>query len=258
MDSRSELFELRRRFVPPRGLDRSRPRDVRLTAAGNAVMIVAVLLFSGAVAAGILLQRVAVRQAAAQRLMLESGVVTSAEVTRLWRGSDDSKQPWVAYRFEAGGRLHEGRSKIRLSKWRGLEAGASLPVRYLPANPLQSIFAERAPEAMPFWVPPLAATTLALGGWPCLFLVRAERRLLMEGRATPAIVRTHRKYHTSHGGNQRSMTYEFPLLTGAMVTGKCGTSSKPPAIGSVICVIYDPDRPKRSKPYPLSLVRPGA
>jgi hypothetical protein len=53
------------------------------------------------------------------------------------------------------------------------------------------------------------------------------------------------------------MTYEFPLLSGAVASGKAGTSAKPPAIGSVICVIYDPESPKRNAVYPLSLVIPA-
>jgi hypothetical protein len=254
VESRSKLAELKRRFVPPPGLDRSRPREVRLTAGGKAVVVTAVVLFVGAVAAGIVMQQVAQRQAAAQRLMLDEGIVVNGEVIRLWRSSGDSKQPWVAYRFEAGGSTYEGRSKIALSKWRALDAGAMLPIRYVPAEPEKSVLAGRAPGGIPLWLPSLVAVAIAGCGWLCLVALRTERRLLMEGRPAPALVTAHMKQHTQHG-TYRSMKYEFPLLTGAIATGKSRTSSKPPAIGSVICVLYDPDRPKRSKVYPLALVR---
>jgi hypothetical protein len=244
-----------RRFVPPPGLNRSRPREVRLTAAGKALVVVAVLCFAGAVFAGVAMQRVALRQAAARQRMVEKGVVVDGEVIRLWRGSGDSKEPWVAYRFEAGARAYAGQSTISLSRWRALKPGAVLAIRYVPDAPEQNILAGRRRGAMPLWLPSLVAVALAALGWLCLFALRKERRLLMEGRPAPAVVLKHTKVHGAHGSTHRSMTYQFPLLNGAIATGKSATSSKPPAVGSVITVVYDPDRPKRSKPYPMSLVR---
>jgi hypothetical protein len=72
----------------------------------------------------------------------------------------------------------------------------------------------------------------------------------------PAIVTAHQKQKTSNG-THRSLTFEFQLPSGKRTTGKSGTSSKPPAVGSAICVVYDPDRPTRNGIYPLSLVRPA-
>ncbi len=94
-------------------------------------------------------------------------------------------------------------------------------------------------------------------GLLCLFAIQKQRRLLTDGRAAPAIVTAHHRHHSGHGGTHRSLTYEFPLLNGATATGRSQTSSKPPAVGSVICVIYDPDRPTRSMAYPFSLVQPA-
>jgi hypothetical protein len=51
------------------------------------------------------------------------------------------------------------------------------------------------------------------------------------------------------------MRYEFSVLSGAVVSGRRSSSSKPPEIGSTIWVLYDPERPKLNRPYPLSLVR---
>jgi hypothetical protein len=51
-----------------------------------------------------------------------------------------------------------------------------------------------------------------------------------------------------------TMTYDFPLMNGAVRSGSSGTSDKPPAIGGVICIVYDGELPKRNKPYPFSLV----
>ena len=73
METRSTLAGLQRRFVPPRGLDRSRPRDVRFTAGGKALLVAAILLFAGAVAAGIGLQRAALRDAAVRQSLRDAG-----------------------------------------------------------------------------------------------------------------------------------------------------------------------------------------
>ena len=49
--------------------------------------------------------------------------------------------------------------------------------------------------------------------------------------------------------------YELSLLSGATASGKTGPSKKPPAIGSELCVLYEPDRSRHNALYPLSLVR---
>ena len=254
MDSKSTFAELQRRFVPPAGLSRSRPRDVRLTAAGRLLMVFSLVMFAAGLAGGIALHQTAERQADAQRRMVEQAVPGIGTVTRLWRASNDSKQPWVAYQFEAGGRLYEGRSTMKLSNWRVLESGATLPIRYLPADPASNVLEGRLPRAMPFWLAPLVAAAAALCGWLCAAALRVERQLLMDGRPAPALVTAVHKRQTGHG-TTRSMTYTFPLLTGAIASGKCGTSTKPPAVGSSLCIVYDPDRPARNKPYPFKLVR---
>jgi len=256
MAPRPELVELLRGFVPPSGLGSARPRDVRLTGRGLAVVAMAVLLLVGAVAAGLTLYAQSIRQTRDRRLLAESGVDVDARVTRLWRSDEGkSKQSRVAYQFDADGRTHEGQLKMSLAAWRTLEVGARLSIRYLPANPGLSVLGGAEPRVTPLWVPWAAAAPIAAGGLICLFVLRAQRRLLAEGRAAPAVVTAHVKHHSQHG-THRSMKYDFPLMSGAVASGTCGTSSKPPEIGSVVCVLYDPDRPRRNSTYPLALVTP--
>jgi hypothetical protein len=216
-----------------------------------------VILFAAAVAVGIAMHRAAVRQAADQRTFAGDAIDTNGDVVRLWRNSDKNREPWVSYRYAVEGRVYEGRTRIGSSTWKALQVGSTLPVRYLRSDPGRSLADGVQSDAMPLWLPFVVAGALAIMGGLCLTLIGVQRRLLMEGRAAPAIVTGHKKVHTSHGGTHRSMTYAFPLLSGATAVGKSGTSSKPPAIGSVICVLYDPERPRRSMPYPLQLVRPA-
>jgi hypothetical protein len=104
-------------------------------------------------------------------------------------------------------------------------------------------------------VPWLVGGLLALGAWALALGLRSQQRLLRDGRAAPAVVTRHHKYNTGHG-TRRSMTYEFAIVGGGVATGKASTSRKPPAIGSIITVVYDPDRPRRSRPYPFPWATP--
>jgi hypothetical protein len=89
--------------------------------------------------------------------------------------------------------------------------------------------------------------------------IRSQIRLLAEGRAAPGLVTKHSKaQHGSHGSDLgQKFYYDFPLLNGAIARGQAGPVKKPPAIGATVPVLYDPERPRRNAPYPLSLVTPA-
>ena len=257
MERRPEFSTMQQSVVIPPALNRGVPRDVRLTGAGKILFAIAVAAMISAVAVGILLAAIGVRETDEDRQLSEHGVTSNATVVRVWRGSDKSKQPWVSYQFDAGGRTVEARSKMTLAAWGSLQAGSSLAVRYLPERPELSAPAGAPPRALPDWVPYLAAAPLALGGLACLFGIRMQRQLLANGRAAAAVVTKQFRVQSGEGGTHRSIAYEFPLLSGAVASGRASTSSNPPAVGTVICVVYDPERPKRNRPYPFALVRPA-
>lgn len=254
MEARHELAELQRTFVPPARLTESRPRQVQLTAGGRALLALALVLFAGAVAALVGLTQASARQAANRAALAERGVMTSGVVTRLWRDGDDRRK--VAYRFEVEGQSYESDIKVSSERRRGLTVGSSVDVRYLPGHPgVNDLGSPRS--GVPAAIGPIAGAGIAACGLACLFSIRCQRRLLEDGRVAPAVVTGHKSSASSHGGKHHSMTYEFALLSGALATGKAATSRKPPAVGSVITVIYDPDRPKRSRVYPFALVKPA-
>src|SRR5262249_36248244 len=60
--------------------------------------------------------------------------------------------------------------------------------------------------------------------------------------------------HHSYGGSATIIHYEFPTLIGGMVSGKSSSQRKGVATGAVMCVVYDPDNPRRSSVNPLELV----
>ena len=252
MSSRQELQELQRNWTPPDGLERSRPREIRATAGGVALVALAGGIFAAALAAGIGLEVLAGRQREAQRRLRDEGAGVSAEVVRLWRARDDHRQPWFAYRFTTNGRVVEGASKVNLEAWRRLAVGSSVEVRYVPSAPEINHPRGVPPRPVPPVLPYAAAAALAgLGALP-LVVLRGQRRLLSEGRAARAIVTRHSK--DQHGTIAH---YEFMTFGGTVAAGKTGPTRKPAAVGSTLCALYDPESPRNNAAYPLSLVRPG-
>ena len=243
-------FEQRQRgWIAPEGLDRARPRRVALTGGGKALLVLALALCIGSLPAAVLLGSIARRNAEERRLMQEQGVETEGRITRLARGGGEDRYR-VSYGFTANGRTYERNRKVSARTWKSLKVGASLPVRYLPSNPEIHNPAGWSKNDMPMWLPPLAGFSLAMGGWLCMLPIRSQRRLLGGGRVTPGVVTRHSK-----GKHGYTISYEFSLMNGARRTGETGPRKDPPALGSTLPVLYDPEEPRKNTVYPLSLVR---
>jgi hypothetical protein len=237
-------------WTPPDGLDRSRPRELRLIANGMVVLVVAAILGAAAPVVGIGLEYKARNDAARAAGLRDRGVAAEAEVTRLWRSRGDRRQPWMAYRYAANGRDYEGQAKLRLQEWNQLRVGTRVPLRHLRDEPqIHELQGRGTSPAVP-GLSYAAALVLAVLALAVTQPLRRQRRLLSEGRAAPGRVTALRKEQHGH-----VYDFDFDLLTGAVRQGKAGPSHKPPAVGARICVLYDPDDPRRHATYPLSLVR---
>ena len=237
----------------PAELERSAPREVSLTARGLTLMLLAWLLAAGAAGAGPALYIEALRQWNAAADFDRRGVTAIAVVDRLWRKSGDGKPAYAAFHFDSGGARIDGESRMQLPAWRELRVGSTLRVRYLPENPRAFVIDGQRRGRLPFGVAFVVSFVLAGLALLCGVAVRRQRSLLSDGRAARAVVTALSKHQGSHGSAHHSMTYQFPVVGGSMVTGKAGASKDTP-VGAVLHVVYDPEQPARNRPYPFSLV----
>ena len=188
------LDGLHHTVVVPGPLTQSGPRDVELTGAGRALVVVALLLFAAAIAGAVLLHGEAARQARDRRALVEEGIVVQGRVTRLWTNGDNRRR--VGYAFDVGGRSFAGRARVSTERRRTLHVGSPLMVRYVPATPAVNDLGGPARGGLPAWTPVLAAGILAVAGALCLLPIGRQRRLLSEGRVALAMVTAHHEHRT--------------------------------------------------------------
>lgn len=256
MISQKQLAEMGRHWNPPDHLDQSRPRLTCLTAQGRGALVIALLLFLGSPVVGILLGLKAVKEAEGAVVLQAEGLVTDAQVLRLWRSGDKSRETWVTYRFGNADFSQVEEKRLPLSLWRSLRVGANLAIRYVPTQPEINCPLQMQLEVLPAGIPFLVSGLMLAGGMLPLFFIYREKKFLEQGRVAPALVTSHdQPQRSSHGQMQgQKYHYEFPLLSGAIKRGSSGPVKKPPGIGSLLPVLYDPENPCRNRPYPLTLI----
>ena len=238
------------RWQPPDGLTYSGPRSVRLSGQGIAMVCLAGVFVLLAATIGPMAYHAIHGRIERDRLLRQQGVAASGAVKRLWKESDKNATPMVSYRFAAPGGEFTGQSDIRSETWRGLHPDDPLTVRYLPARPEVNQPAEGVPGPPPEW---LAWMPLLMFFWPPLlfwFLVSSQRRLLVDGVPVQAVVA--RITRTK----QISVQYEFKTPAGEPVKGRSQVSRRNvPEVGAQICVLYNPDNPRKNSVYPLDMVK---
>jgi hypothetical protein len=242
------MIERADQWTPPDSLGYSSLRPVRLTMQGKALIVLAVAFVFGAVLLGVFLGRKVQREAAERTLLSGQGIAADAVVTRVWRGGENNSEHRVTYRFEYGGRTYSRSVGTPASIWRMLAPGATLPVRFVPSRPAINHPVAWPQNGLPFWFPYFLAAMVTVPAFLLPILVRRETRLLAEGRPAPGRVTGFKKDKAIR------VQYEFRLLNGTLVKGRV-TSSKPPVVGAPVCVLYDPENPRRNALYPLSLAR---
>ena len=243
---RKMVEELKSNWSPEAELGRSRPREVRIAGAGIAVRAIGFLLIIAAPIVCLFWAPKLNSTESTRDAMARNGQAVNAEVVRVWETKDESKQTWVAYRFDAAGHNADGRSKAPRKIWTTLRVGSVIPVRFLPRNPKINHPAEWEESRFPIWIiGGLGAVLCALGGF-LQYRVARQRGLLEEGRTAPGIITKYVQVERS-----RIAHYEFVLLNGSVVKGRCRAARNLPPVGGSVTVIYDAENPKRNSTYPM-------
>jgi len=233
---------------PPPELSCAKPRPVKLSGGGIALTILAIALAIGGIGAGVGLRIDGQHREAELRLMDAQGRDAQAVVTRLWRTGGKSNRDMVAYRFTVDGREFQKETSLVLSHWEALELNAPIAIRYLPSDPARNFPASDPPAPAPLWASIAIVAELVFLAGLFYYLIRRERLLLEEGRPAPARVTGNRK---SRQGN--FVSYEFLVPGVGRRKGRC--NRRPVPDGTVICILYNPENPRRNATYPLKLVK---
>jgi hypothetical protein len=246
------------RWVAPDRLDRSRPRFVKLTGRGRALVFFSVFLSLGGLGVAIGLNGIAARQSAEAALLSREGTIAEGKVYRTSRIRNERNQVLIDYSFIAGGRRYRKEIKVSGREWQRLTAGSPIAVRYARGRPELNYPLGLGPERVPEWLPGPIAVLLFLCGLFMLYPLRKQKHLLEYGRVTDGTVTRHGKVTKSSHGREigTQYFYEFRLISGALREGKA-IARVPPAIGSRIAILYDAEEARKNAPYPLPLVRPA-
>lgn len=250
MNPSNELLAIGDTWSPPEELLSTRPREIRLTGLGKFLRFLSILLAIGSIALGIVLYLKASTDLAQREDLVRRGISSSARITRLWKTSGKETRFWIAYVYPHKGQEYQGRIQLGRRDWASLTRDSSIPIRFLPEDPGVHYLPGREDQLLPLWVPFLIAPILLAIGWLVHQALASQARLLREGRPAPALVNEYKKVK---GGQETH--YTFLLLNRAAAEGKMDASKNPPPLGSVLCVLYEPDRPRHNQVYPLSLVR---
>jgi hypothetical protein len=237
-------------WAPPDGLGYSSLRPVRLSCQGMALAVMGAVFLAGSPALGLFLDARAARQREERRRLHDEGRAATATITRLWRTGENGEGRMVAYRFRAETGDVEGRAGVPAKVWKDLHAGGTLAVRYVPSKPKINHPGDWPMEVIPRWLGPLLTPLFWIAPTIFALVIRRQTRLLTEGRPAQGIVTSLKRMDKA-----MQVSYEFRLLSGATAKGKSTAGRRPPAVGSAVCVLYDPENPRRNALYPLQLVR---
>jgi len=253
MRSHILLLNVKHEWRPPAELSRARPRRVVLTRGGKILLVIAVLLVAGGLAAGIGLGLAVSRDRRDALLLEQQGETADAVVTRAWRSRDKEHEPRISYRFEVGGLTYSRETRVPLRFWSRLKPGAHIEVRYASSRPGLNHPADIKFSQTPAPLPWVVFFAIAVWSPVVLLPIRQQRRLLSEGRPALAIVTRHSHMHHGQHGQKLGLKYDydFKLLSGAAASGSAGPVKEPPAVGTKITVLYDPDKRRSNKPYPF-------
>ena len=232
----------------PYELTRALPREVERTGRGTFMVVMAAIFMLATIPFFLIIHNQRQKQVTRIESLRERGRDTTATVARLYH-EGKSSTPMVEYTFDAGVSRVKGQASTPSAVWHALQVGNPLPVRFLAEDPSvnhPSGWTEQPlPVGFEFAIPVLFLLVGGLFAWD----VRAEASLLENGVPAPAVVT---KCSRTKGGYV--VRYRFRMKDG---TPHKGASQLPQRQepGAPLLALYDPEKPRRNKTYPLRLYR---
>ena len=251
MDPRAVLNQALKTWRSPEELVRSRPRDVSLTCSGAFIVGLALIMLFAGMAAGFGLYIKFSRDLEIRNQILRFGSDAQARITRHFISNGKARTHYVEYTYQISGHTYVGRQQIEPKAWPGLLERGILNIRYLRMDPAKHIAPGYGPDLPPAWVAVIIAGVLFFIAWMLFRMISMQRHLLSEGQCAPAVVVRISK--SSHG--KKSPHYTFLDRNGRLFDGKMGPHRNPPPTGTIISVIYEPDREKRNLAYPFPFIK---
>ena len=234
----------------PEGLSNSRLRLVRLSGRGIVLACLVGIFVVCASTIGPITFRAIRGKIERYRLLQQQGVSATGTVSKVWKESDKDETPMVSYGFTAAGGEFIGQSAMRSEAWRGLKPGDPLAVRYLPSRPEVNQPGAGVAEPPPAW---LAWLLPVMFVWPPImlwFMIRGQWRLLADGVPVQAVVTRIKR------SKKANAHYEFKIPAGEAVKGRSLVSiGNVPEVGAKVCVLYNPDNPRKNSIYPMGMVK---
>ena len=216
------------------------------------MMVLALVMAAGGITGAIAFRATGLRVARELRTMAAQGRDADGMVTRLWRNDGRDETYTAAYQFAVAGHDFQGRRRISRSHWKQLREGSAIAVRYLSSDPNRNFPAADPPRPNSIWLSVGFAGVLLFIAGVLLWMVNGARRLLEDGRAAPGVITGNDRRSSEHG-SYNVIKYEFRTAGGSTYKGRANRAKMPP--GTIICVIYNPDNPRRNAPYPFQLVK---
>lgn len=193
-------------------------------------------LWTGAGAVQPMQQRTALRASGSRAV----GTITG--VGRVGTEADIS----VRYSFSGNGQMFTGKSAVPKKLVSDLQAGGSLPIMYLAADPAINHPAAWEWSANLLWDSLFGPIIFAVAGLISLLLVRRQRRFVVSG--VPVLAAVTACALGSGRAGWYTVKYEFRADDGRTAGGSMRSESAQD-VGAKICVLYVPRNPKRNLPY---------
>lgn len=226
----------------PNELTGPTPRNLSITVWGALSTVVAAVALSLCVAGAVWFGNRAMQTIQQTAALHSSGVMATGEVVETWR-EGKAHALHASYTFRTNGTSITGKAEIPKNLESAFNAYSVISIRYLPSDPAINHPAAWDESASAAWFAEIFPLMPGVLGTWLLFMLRAEKKLLVEG--TPVIATV---TECTRGRNGFFTRYEFQTADGQGADGSYTFGSRQET-GSTLCILYLPQKVGSNEPY---------